>query len=247
MSVDEKQINTDAQDDNTQSADDSLQQDTQAQNDLQTQQVDIDAAIERRLARERAIQERRLKKLFGTKSLDEAAQLAEAGRVVSSAANVPPQTVVDRVRSQYQSHFSSGGNVPSGDLQRELSEIRRLIADEREEKVMAQQVAEVQKEFGTLFDEYREEIELVAEDKGLTLIDAAAVTLRPYLKKHYEQRIQARRQVAAQRKVDDSGDAPSTAIDVDAQLTPSQKRVAKRMGLTNQEYYNQLKELGKIR
>ena len=206
----------------------------------------VEAAIERRLIRERAIQDRRLKRLFGTKNLDEAARLAEAGRAVSNAAGVTPQVVTDRVRQQYQQRPAQAG-TPSDDIRRELSEIRELIATERDEKSRELQVTDARKEFGALYDRYQDDIEMTAEDRGLSLADAAAITLRPHLKTYYEQQAQARRQVASKRKVEGSGDPPAqgSTVDYDSALSSSQKMVAKRMGLTDKRYYEQLKELGR--
>jgi len=206
----------------------------------------VESVVERRLQRERAIQERRLRKLFGTKDLGEAAALAEAGRAVSTAAGVSPQTVLSRVQQLPPAQTARGTNAPD-DIQRQLAEIRELIASERADKSREMQVAEAKKEYGGLYDRYADEVEMAAEDRGLSLVDAAAVVLRPHLRDYYEEQATVRRQVAAKRKVEGSGEPPAQegTVDLDRILSTSQKEVAKRMGISLKAYYNQLKELGK--
>lgn len=204
-------------------------------------QEDLERVIGARIARERTKWERRMKKLFGTTDLQTAAEYYRAGHAVSRASNKPPQEVIQRVAGQ------AGVNPPvGGDLGRELSEIRSMLEAQHERESRDAQESEARKEFGTLYDDHYEDIIDMADERGLSLADAAAVVLRPHLSTLYEEKAKARAQSRRSRKVEGTGDAPSKGSNVSSKLSASQKRTAQKMGVSYKDYYTQLKELGRI-
>ena len=209
-------------------------------------QAEVDAAIERRLARER----RNLAKKLGFDSLDEAAEYASAGRAVAGASGLTPSQVRQRLAEQAAQHVQQGGQVPAQyaglDIHKELREMRDLIEDDRTEKVKAKQEEAARKEFGKLFDTHRDEIEDKAEETGLSIVDAAAVVLRPKLRKHIEDTVTKKKQVQKKRKIESGDGKPATAVNYESALTESERRIAQKMGLSLEKYYKRKKQLGEI-
>ncbi len=212
-------------------------------------QDEVDVAIERRLARER----RNLAKRMGFDSIEEAAEFANAGMAVASASGLSPAEVRQRLAQQAAAHTQQGGNVPpqygavvSNDIQRELRELRNLVEDDRAEKARKQQITAARKEFGKLFDEYMDDIEDKADESGLSIMDAAAVVLRPKLREHIESTATKKKQVQRRRKVEGGDGKPAEKVNYESALTAQEKRVAQKMGISFERYYQRKKELGEI-
>lgn len=207
-------------------------------------QEDFDKAFERRFARER----RKLAKQMGFNNLEEAVEYASAGRAVTSASGLSPSEVRQRLAEQQAAQQSAAPVQTQGgdDVRKEINEIKSILSDEREEKMRTNQATEARKEFGKLYDEYREDIEDKAEETGLSLLDAATLVLRPKLKQHIEQQSRKKKEVQRKRKVEGGDSKPPTEIDYSTALTDVEKATAKRMGRTLEQYYNRKKQLGEI-
>lgn len=212
-------------------------------------------AVETRLARER----KKIAKMFGVSRLEDAAPYLQAGQAVTKASGLKPNEVVQRLsgqQQQQQQHYGRYGQqahqpqpqqIPNATEQK-LEKIETMLESEREEKVRSTQEAEARKEFGDLYDSYREDIEDKADDTGLDLIDAATIVLRPKLKEHLANQQQEKQRLKGKRKVEGSNEPPAgeSGSDFGAKLNSNQKRVAQRMNMSYKDYYTQLKELGRI-
>ncbi len=203
----------------------------------------LNQKINERIARERAQWERKLEKTFGTKDLQMAGEYYRAGQVVSQRAGLRPREVIQRLSDQ----ATSPGTPIAGDpIREELNEIKNLVMSQHEREILEREESEARKEFGKLYDEYSDEIRDLAEERGLSLTDAAAIVLRPKLKEFYETQSRARSESRRRKKIEGTGDKPDKGFDPEAKLTSEQKRVAKKMGISYKEYYDQLKMLGRI-
>ena len=212
-------------------------------------QDDFDRAIRRKHAQ----WERGLARRLGFKSVDEALPYVRAGQVVSERAGVAPTDVVHRLSGQPQEApvgmpVATGPQIGTNPLEQRLNRIEGLLEDDRTAKLLKSQEAEARKEFGDLYDKYREDIEDKADELGLPLADAAAVVLRSKLVGHYESQTRTKQQTQRRRKVEGSGDAPGTGKpDYATVLSPAQREAAKRTGVSLERYYAQLKRLGRIK
>lgn len=211
-------------------------------------QEDFDRAIKNRLKR----YERKVAGELGV-SLQEAKDWIEAGRSVSQASGLTPAQIKmkleeTRMQNAQQAGQSYQPNVyPQDDVKKELAEMKSLIEEDRVEKVRTRQEQEARKEFGDLFSKHQDDIEEKAEEFGLSLVDAAAIVLRPKLKEYTETRVRNKQQLSKSRKIEDSNDSPDTKeVDLRTALTDKEKRTAQRMGVSLEKYYNQKKALGEI-
>jgi hypothetical protein len=211
-------------------------------------QPEVDNIVKKRLAR----LEKKIAKELGV-SIKEAKDYISAGKSVSEASGLTPAQVRERLAAQralQQQQGNQQGQYNTGDpaLREEITEIRGILSDEREEKVRTEQKKEARKEFGELFDEYEDDIEEYAEDRGLTLTEAAAVVLHPKLRDHIEKRTQTRQQVKRKRKVEGmDGGTKTGKVDYESALSQKEKEVASKFfNMTPQEYYEHKKALGEI-
>ncbi len=212
-------------------------------------QEDFDNALKRRLKRhERSI----ARELGGFNTLEEAKEWVEAGRSVSEASGLTPAQIKMKLEESRMQQANTQTGQPTyaphdNEVKRELAQMRELIESDRVEKTRQTQESEAKKEFGTLYDKYREDILDKVEDTGLSVIDAAAIVLRPKLREVAETKVRAQQQVKRSRKIEGSDESPGGGpIDYNAALTPRQKLTAKKMGRTLESYYKRLKELGEI-
>ncbi len=205
--------------------------------------------FDRVLKRKHAQWERKFARRLGFKSVEEALPYLQAGRVVSEAANMNPSEVVTRVSggAQYNQPGAPQAVGPgSTQLEQRLDRIEGLLEEDRGAQLLKSQEAEARKEFGVLYEKHRDEIEDKADELGLSLLDAAAIVLRTQLQGHFKAQVSARKQAQRRKKVDSSDGAAASKDDVNIVLTPAQKRVAKRMNISYKDYYQQLKELGRV-
>lgn len=187
---------------------------------------------------------KRLERQLGTSDLEQISEAYRAGMAVAQAAGITPRDVIGRLNNNSAGGTTMGAQQP--DVMQELQKLQNLVMGQYQAQAIEQQRAEARKEFGSMFDEYALEIEDMAEERGLSLVDAAAVVLRPHLGQIYQRKLQA--QTQNRRKKVDGSDAPpaSGAVDIVSKLTPAQIQVAKAMGLTPKEYAEQLQEMGKL-
>ena len=208
-------------------------------------QVQIDRIIDRKFKQ----WNRRLTKQFGTSDLDHIADVYRAGAAVSRASGLAPTEVVGKLEGAPTSgNPGNAGNPAQGqpDLYREIQSLKNIVLGQHHEKVIEQQRTEARKEFGKLFDEYEMEIEDLAEERDLSLSEAALLVLRPHLGSIYQERQLAQSQ-NRRKKVDSSEGAPAKGgTELVGKLTSTQKSVAKGLGLSLSDYAQQLKELGQL-
>ena len=217
---------------------------SQTQEEDVVSQTKIDELIRKVTARERARTEKMLKQMFGS-DLKSAAMYLQAGQAVAKASGKTPQEILQRIQQQGGVGNSAGEDVTvKGDLQ----EIKELLAGQFAAEVREKEVKSARKEFGELYDEFEDDITEMADDRGLPLVDAAAIILRPHLGKLYEKRTLEKSQKVRKKKVEGGEEAPATkgAVNYAEVLSPQQKRVAQKMGIPLSKYYAQLKQLGRI-
>ena len=218
---------------------------TEEQVSSEETQVD-ESAISRIIARERTKTERMLKKLFGTSNLETASQYYKAGQAVTQASGKTPQEVLQRLsKTQQQQGGATQGQVDP--VSQELQEIRDILSSQREEEVRGKEEAAAKKEFGDMFTEHEDDIRDMADERGLSLVDAAAVVLRPHLNDLYSKRAKTKQEVLRKKKVESSDESPGgKSVDPASALSAAQKRTAQKMRMSYKDYYEQLKELGRI-
>ena len=209
-------------------------------------QEDFDAAVKRRLKR----QERSIARELGV-DLAEAKEWIAAGKSIGDASGLTPAQIRMKMEETRMQQAQAAGQhyAPPADdeLKTEVRELKQMITSDYEEKAFKAQEAEAKKEFGDLYSKHREAIEDKAEESGLSLVDAAAIVLRPKLREIAEGKVQARQQVQRSRKIEGSDEgAGSAGVDVNTALSDKQKRVAQRMGVPFEKYYQRLKEMGGI-
>ncbi len=217
-------------------------------------QDEFNQALEKRLARERTKQEKKLAEIFGTKDLNSAGQYYRAGQMLSQATGKAPQEVLQTLQQrmgqqrQGQPGQQQQGTAPPVDsgLAQELSEIKSVLFQQQQDSVKTVQEKEARKEFGALYDEHRDDIEEMAEERGLSLADAGAIVLRPKLRDLAEERAKTKQQRRKKRQVEGTGEAPPRGEEPSAKLSEAQKRVAQKMRMSYKDYYAQLKELGRV-
>lgn len=210
-------------------------------------QEELEAKIKELTWRERTRTEKRLAKLFGTKDLKQAAEYYRAGYAVSQASGQPPSAVLQRLNRPGTGTPPATTTTGYPALQQEIQEIKNMLFTQYEQESRAAEEAEAKKEFGSIYDEHREDIEDLADERGLSLADAAAVVLRPVLRDVYEKQVRSKQQYKRGRKVEGTGDAPPKGgEDAGSLLTPEQKRVCQKAGMSYKEYYESLKALGRV-
>ena len=184
---------------------------------------------------------KRLEEQFGTSDLGHISENYRAGLAVSQAAGITPREVLGKLDE------TTGGAAAPGqpDVLVELRKLQNIVLGQHQEKVVEQQRAEARKEFGEMFDQYEGDIEDLAEERDLSLTDAAAVVLRPHLGKIYQQKAQAKTQ-NRRKRIEGSDNPPAGGEDLTTKLTPAQKRVAQAMRISLKDYAQQLKEMGNL-
>jgi len=200
--------------------------------------------FDRVLKRKHAQWERKFARRLGFKTVEEAMPYLQAGQMVSQQTQVAPGEIVNRL-SGTTTPLQPGTTPAVNPMEQRLDRIEGLLEDDRTAKILKTQEAEARKEFGVLYEKYQDEIEDKADELGLPLQDAAAIVLRPHLQEHFQAQTVAKKQAQRRKKLEGSGDAASNTEDVVGKLTPAQKRVARKMNLSYQDYYKQLKELGR--
>ncbi len=207
-------------------------------------QQEVDQAIEKRLHRER----KRLAKQLGVQNIEDIGPYLEAGRVVTRASGLNPKEVVSRM-SQYGTNKTNPeqpNSLSNPALEEKIERIESMMEQDRKLQSLKKQEADAKKEFGNLFDEYKEDIEDKAEDLGVSLLDASAIVLRSQLKGHAEEQSRKKRDVRKKRKVESSDATPPKKESVSSRLSEAQKAMADRYGVSHEAYYKQLKRRGKV-
>ncbi len=216
---------------------------------LTLSQDEFDQKIKQLTAKERARFEKKMQKLFGTKDLNRASEYYQAGYAVSQAAGKQPNEVLSRLKGRQQQQPQQGNYQqaqPDDAVMAEVNELKSMLMEQREEEAKSHQEQEAKKEFGKLYEDHQDDIEDMAEERGLSLVDAAAVVLRPQLKELYENRTTEKKKNQRRRKVEGTDEGPSKDTDVQNKLSPEMKRTAQRMGLSYKEYFNHAKSTGLI-
>lgn len=228
-------------------ASETSQQEEEEQSPQDDVQAVVDRVVNRKFAQWKRRQERELKKIFGTSDLNAIQEAYRAGVSVAQAAGITPRDVLTKLETMTPQQGVDGNMTAPNNLVQEIQEIKKLVMSQQVQRVMSEQEAEARKEFGNLYDEYRDEIHELAGDRDLSLVDAAAVVLRPHLPKLYQQRLQAQSQNLRRKRVEGSEGAPAASHqDYVAKLTKEQIIIAQKMGLSPKEYAQQLKELGRL-
>ena len=212
----------------------------------------VDEVVKKRLKRERKNWQKELEKQFGTADLGEAKQYYEAGRAVTSASGKKPQEVLQRLKQQQgvsQSGNNNNGYEASEDIKQEINALKQMVQSQQEQEIKEKESNEAKKEFGQLYDKYEDEIEEFAEEKDMSLVDAAAVVLRPHLKEHIEEQTINRQKKKRKKKVDATDDSPGSSSSSGAlvdKLNSRQKRTAQKMGISLERYAERLQESGEL-
>ncbi len=214
-------------------------------------QEQFQQALDQRLARERTKQEKKLAEIFGTKDLNAAGQYYKAGQMLSQATGKTPQEVLTTLQQrmgQRQGQSGQTGQTAPADtaLAQELSEIKSVLFQQQQDSVRTVQEKEARKEFGALYDEHKDDIEEMAEERGLSLADAGAIVLRPKLRDLAEERAKTKQQRRKKRQVEGTGEGPAKGEEPAGKLTEEQKRTAQKMRISYKDYYAQLKALGRV-
>ena len=212
-------------------------------------QKDVDRILKKKIPQ----LERKIARAVGANDTNELKQLAQAGRTVAQKSGLSPRAVLDKLnrtaQGQARTQAYQQGNTQevNSELMERISNIEETLKDEREEKVKANEAKEARSEFGKLYDQYEDDIEETAEEKGLSLTEAAAIVLRPYLKDQAKQQTQAKQQNKRRRKVESSEEGPKEeSKDYASKLTPEMKRTAQKFGMSYEKYYNQAVQSGLI-
>jgi len=205
---------------------------------------EVNEIVQDRLARDRRSRDKELAQQLGV-SPKEAREWIEAGRAVSQASGLTPAQIRERIaqdranqggnnNQQTYQHPAGGGFDPN--LRTELEQIKSVLYEDREEKVKQLESERGRKEFGKLFDKYSDDIEDKAEELGLPLDDAAAIVLRPKLREYYSQQAANRAKHKRQRGTVGADDRAVESRSAVSELTPKEKEIAQKMGLTEKEY-----------
>jgi len=208
-------------------------------------QEEIDRIVKNRLKR----WERKWAKTMGVKDMNEASEMATAGKTVSQRAGIPAREVVSRLNRQVQNQAGQQGQTGQAipeEMRQEIQEMKDMMEDEKFQKVRQQEEKKARQEFGKLFDDHQDDIEDKAEEKGLTLDEAAAIVLQPKVKEQAQKEAQAQKEVKRKRKVEgtDERAEESETTDYASKLTPQMKRVAQKQGMSYKKYYEQAKATG---
>jgi len=210
----------------------------------------VDEVVKKRLKREHKKWQKELEKQFGTADLGEAKQYYEAGRAVTSASGKKPQEVLQRLKQQGATqNNSNNGYEANEDIKQEINALKQMVQSQQEQEIKEKESNEAKKEFGQLYDKYEDEIEEFAEEKDMSLVDAAAVVLRPHLKEHIEEQTINRQKKKRKKKVDATDDSPGSSSSSGAlvdKLTSRQKRTAQKMGISPEKYAKRLQESGEL-
>ncbi len=250
---DEQEVEETTYEENEEVQDELGDQEDDVQEDARLTQEQVNEIVEKRLARERRKQDKELAKKLGV-PVEQAREYIDAGLSVSQASGLTPAQIRERIKQgqqgsgqQAQGQYQQQQQYqPQDDLKQEINDIKGILSDEREQKVRAQQEQEAKKEFGTLYDDNEDEIIEKAEDNGLSLLDAAAIVLRPKIREHVETQTRQKQQTKRKRKVEGGGDPPQKGEDIASKLTAKQMDVARKMRIPLEKYYKNLKELGEI-
>ncbi len=214
----------------------------------QEQQVEINKIIDKVFGKKRSKWEQEVTGTLGVNSLKEAVDYVHAGRAVSGSAKVPPSEIVNRLQAKglYNPTQGSANDPDKDGLRKDIDDIKAVLYNEREEKVRSIQEQEAIKSFGNkVYRDNEMDIKEKADEMGISLVDAAAIVLRPKLSRIAEERAKAKKADRSRRSLD-SGDAGTSGNTAVEKLSQAQKKTAQRMGLSYKDYYDQLKELGRI-
>ncbi len=210
----------------------------------------VSEIVQNRLHRER----KKVMKELGM-SMQEAKEYIEAGQSVTRASGLTPAQVRQRLIQQQQQSGQQGYsqdqqsyNPPAmdDDVRKEIQELRTILTDQQLKEKRDRETVVARQEFGNLYDEYEMEIEDKAEDLDISVVDAAAMVLRPKLKDHYETRTKKKQQTKKRRKLEGSGEAPSGSDNPEEVLSAEQIRVAKGMRIPLDRYLKRLREKGEV-
>ncbi len=206
-------------------------------------QEELEAVLARRLARDRKQQSKKIEETFGTSNFDEVKGYYQAGRAVTQASGKTPAEVLNRLSGGKQMQTNQ-----SNDVTKEIAEIKQLLSDQKVQETRTIQEKEAKKEFGNLYDSHKEDIEDMAEERGLALVDAAAIVLRPKLKEVYQSKSKAQQEHLRRKRIEGGGEPPAGGggEDIASKLSTAQMNVAKKMGIPLKKYYASLKALGEI-
>jgi len=210
-------------------------------------QKDVDRILKKKIPQ----LERKIARAVGANDTNELKQLAQTGRTVAQKAGLSPRAVLDKLnqtaqgQARTQAYQQGDTKEVNSELMERISNIEETLKDEREEKVKANEAKEARSEFGKLYDQYEDDIEETAEEKGLSLTEAAAIVLRPYLKDQAKQQTQAKQQNKRRRKVESSEEGPKEeSKDYASKLTPEMKRTAQKFNMTYEKYYKHAVDTG---
>jgi hypothetical protein len=222
--------------------DEDIQPQPQAEKPLTREelQAEIDRNIRQFTARERGRQEKQLKDMFGTSDLRQISEGYRAGQLVSQRAGLTPANVLSRLATgipgQPQAVPQPNPGVPDPTRQ-DVAEIKNLLFGQAQQTRLQLEEVEATKDFGEHFTRNRDQIADVAEERGLSLADAAAIVLRPHLRTIAADRAKADQDVTRRRKVDGTGDAPGAPTgSAKDKLSAKELQVAAGMGISPEDY-----------
>ena len=238
-------------------------------------QSKVDEILNKHTAKERSRFEKQLREKFGTTNLDEIEQYYQAGYGVATTSGQNPSQVVERLTRQwgYQPRLNNpaGAPPPAGqhqhqqqqqpgafgapppvgqndDIMSEVQKLRELVEGEKVAEARRQQESQARKEFGAdLYDEHVTDIREYAQEKDLSLVEAAAVILHPHVIEKTREREKNKQETRKRRSVD-AGDTTATAepVDYGRALGPDLRRMAREFGISYKKLYERRKAAGKI-
>jgi len=213
------------------------------------QQEELNRIINKVFTKKRASWEQETTKRLGVRNLNEAVQYTQAGKAVAISAKTTPAEIVNRLQAKglYNPNGAELSPADKQGLEKDIEDMKAILYSEREEKVKEKEEQEAVKSFGNkIYREHEDEIVDKAEELGLSLVDAAAIVLRPKLTKLAEDRIKSKQAERTRKSIDSGDGAANSKGDFSGQLNQSQKRVAQKMGMSYKEYYEELKDLGRL-
>ena len=202
----------------------------------------FDAAFSKAYGKVSHQRDRELKKLFGTSDLSKIAEAFHAGQEVAQAAKVTPQQIRERLRQQGAGPVGHPQATPSASNE-DIRQIKDMLESQEHMKAREREKAAAVKTFGNIFYSHESDIEELAEDKGLSVNDAAAIVLAPHIKKQTEQQVKAQQKHGRKKRIEGSEEgAQSEKSDYRSQLSQAELNVARQMGVTPKEYYEYKKK-----
>lgn len=222
------------------------QEETEEEAEIRMSQEEFNRTIQSRLAREKKKMEKQLTQMFGTENLQEASQFYQIGQQLAKTSNKSPQEIMQRLQRQSgQQTTQSGQAVSDPQLYSELQELKQMITTREEQEQREKEEAEARKKFGRYFDQHWDAIQDKADEKGLTLEEAATLVLGPEMTKIKEEQQKNKKQVQRKRKLDSTDEKPADEGNPAAQLTEDEKRTAQKQGISYAKYLENKKALGR--